>query len=203
MKRNSVYVYIAASLAMLVPVPGRFACGIIMLVVFNLLMFTGTLFLHAIHSLKLDSLKTVLLTTELIVLTIFSKQMLTLISPVLALTLGFSLYLPTLSSVIIGYFFDANEKNLKDDLSANMIQSAWFTFFSLLFFLFRDIFGYGTITLPSSKGMLVIMMPFSNMEFSVLSFIASIPGALALVAVLLALLVHINNKFDRIERIQK
>jgi hypothetical protein len=203
MKRNSVYVYIAASLAMLVPVPGRFACGLCILVLFNLLMFTGTLFLHAIHSLHLDSFKTVLMTAQLIALTILGKQCLTFLSPVLSLMLGFSLFLPTLSSVIIGYFFDATEKKQKEDIRDNMIQCGLFSLFSLLFFLFRDVFGYGTVTLPSRSGMFVIYLPFSQPQFSVLTFIASIPGALVLISILLALFVHITNKLDCIERTQK
>jgi hypothetical protein len=203
MKRNSIYVYIAASLAMLVPVPGRFACGLILVVLFNLLMVSGTFLLHAVRMMKIESLTTVIITTGLIAVTILVKQILILYSPVLALTLGFSLFLPTLSSVIIGYFFDVSDKTIKQDLSTNMIQSCFFSIFALLFFLFRDIVSYGTVTFPSRTGFFTWSLPYDETKLSVVTFFASIPGALVLVAVVLAVFVHISHKFDCIERIQK
>ena len=72
-KRN-IYSFLTASLALLVPSPGRFAYGITLLFMLNLLMLAGTLFKHLVKSLGLDDLLPVLLAVFLMTISVIFKQ---------------------------------------------------------------------------------------------------------------------------------
>ena len=43
MKRRSIYVFVSTALAMLVPAPGRFVYGLVLVLQMNLLMLIGIL----------------------------------------------------------------------------------------------------------------------------------------------------------------
>lgn len=104
--------------------------------------------------------------------------------PVAALQLGFLMYLLTVSTFITAFLFDSEVLPLVEELKLNMFQVMLFSIFGLLFSLFRDIIGYGTITMISSKGVIEKVL-FDKFDVSILSFVASIPGALILAAVIL------------------
>ena len=52
MNRNTIFMYIAVSLVMLVPVPGRLYYGVPVIIVLNLLMVLTTLFSKLMDHLK-------------------------------------------------------------------------------------------------------------------------------------------------------
>jgi hypothetical protein len=199
MKKNNLYAYIAVSLAILVPVPGRFACGIILMIAVNFFMLTGTLFRKLIYKLSLQNLQPILIAIFLMAMAIIYKQLLILYSPVLALVLGLSLYMCAISSFMIGCLYEKSEGTLASELKVNMSQSGAFTVFSLLYFLFRDIFGYGTITFPEKNGFYSLVLFSDKLYFSPSIFWASVPGALVLTAIILVIFVHINKKLDIVE----
>lgn len=195
MKDNKkIYFYIAANLALLVPVPGRFAYAIILLVLFNLQMSLVTLLFHAIYHMRLSNMRNTLLTLTIIALGVFYKQILTLYCPVAALTLGFCIFLPTLASVIIEFFFLEYEHGVKHHLASNMKKSVFMTIFALLFFFVRDVFGYGTITLPFPGEIRVIHLPYNPESTGASVFLATIPGSLFLVACILAFYIFMRKK---------
>ena len=196
-----LYFYIASNLAFLIPFPGRFAYSIIMVILFNIQMALVTLFFHAIHRLDIASMRNGLLTLAIISLSILYKQILAIICPIAALTLGFCFFLPTLTSVIIEFFFLDYEHGLKSHLCVNMRNSLLMSVFALLFFLIRDVFGYGTITLPAWKKIVVIPLGYNPQMTGASVFLATIPGSLGLIAIFLAAYIFITKKIKIISNL--
>jgi hypothetical protein len=202
MNRKSIYVYIAATLAMIIPAPGRFACGTVLVLELNLLMLTGTLVKSFIYRFKLQATGNVLLLSAMITMTMLVRQILVLVVPEMAVQLGFVLYLPTVSSFLIGYMFGEEPLRLGSMLSRNMLHSLAYSVFALVFFLFRDIAGFGTITLLTNHGVYEKVL-FNSGKISALVFFATIPGALVCTAGILILYVYIINKFIIIEKTEQ
>jgi hypothetical protein len=193
--KKSIYVYIAATLAMLIPAPGRFACGIILVLELNVLMLTGTLLKELINKLELQQVGTVMLLSMLIAVTMLIRQIIAFTIPEMAIQLGFIMYLPTVSSFFIGYMFGAPYSSLRSSLTKNMKHSLLYSAFALIFFLLRDIAGFGTITLLTNHGVREIVL-FNSGKIDALVFFATIPGALVCTAGILILYVYIINKLE-------
>lgn len=190
-----IYLFIAANLAFLIPVPGRLAYAVILLVLFNIQMAAATLLFHAIHRLSIGSMQNAILSLTIVALGIFYKQVLTIVCPVAALTLGFCIFLPTLASVIIEFFFLDYEHGLRKHLAGNMRSISFITVFGLLFFLARDILGYGTVTLPGWRRLVVLHLPYNPESGGASVFLATVPGSMVLVALILMVYILIVERF--------
>lgn len=199
MNRNTVFMYIAVSLVMLVPVPGRLYYGIPVIIVLNLLMVLATLFSKLMDFLRLHPLKPACILLLLVGATIFARQLLILYSPVTALTMGFILYMPAVAVLMLGRFFDNRGMLLKAALTGNMRESGFFSIYAFVFFLLRDIVGYGTVSFPVPSGIVKLELP-SLAYFSPFTFWASIPGALVLSGLLLAALSFIRKYCGILDR---
>lgn len=192
--KKKIYLYIAANLAFLIPVPGRFAYALIMAVLFNLQMAAITMIFHAIHRTNLANLQNSVLSLMIISLGIVFKQLLIIVCPVAALTLGFCIYLPTLASVIIEFFFLDYEHGLKGHLIDKAKKTLALSAFMLLIFLIRDMLGYGTITFPGWKRLIVVHL-FENSDIGGASvFLATIPGCLVLISALISFYIFVSKK---------
>lgn len=200
MTKQGTYTFIAASLAFLVPFPGRFVYGLVLVIELLFLMVIGTCVSSVANKIRLGELKTVLSLMAVVSFTIFYKHILILVQTEIAMTLGFLLYIPTASSFIIGYIFNKPEAGLLERLKENMIHTSNFAGFSLLFFLIRDILGYGTFTFFGKNHIIYEKVIFDSEGISVFSFFASIPGALLLCAVMLFIEVTISHKVQIIRK---
>lgn len=199
MNRNIVFMYIAVSLVMLVPVPGRLYYGIPVIIVLNLLMVLTTLFSKFMDFFKFYTLKPICILLMLVGITIFARQLLILYSPMIALTMGFIIYMPAIAVLMLGRFFDNRGMQLKMALSGNIRESGFFSIYAFVFFLLRDIVGYGTISFPIPSGIFKLELPTLS-YFSPFTFWASIPGALVLSGLLLAALSFIRKYCGILER---
>ena len=199
MNRNIVFMYIAVSLVMLVPVPGRLYYGIPVIMVLNLLMVLTTLFSKFMDFFKFYTLKPICILLMLVGITIFARQLLILYSPMIALTMGFIIYMPAIAVLMLGRFFDNRGMQLKMALSGNMRESGFFSIYAFVFFLLRDIVGYGTISFPIPSGIFKLELPTLS-YFSPFTFWASMPGALVLSGLLLAALSFIRKYCGILER---
>lgn len=199
MNRNTVFMYIAVSLVMLVPVPGRLYYGVPVIIVLNLLMVLTTLFSKFMDYMKLYSLKPICILLMLVGITIFARQLLILYSPMTALTMGFIFYMPAVAVLMLGRFFDNRGMHLKMALTGNMKESGFFSIYAFIFFFLRDVVGYGTISFPIPSGIFKLELPTLS-YFSPFTFWASIPGALVLSGLLLAALSFIRKYCGILER---
>ncbi len=184
MKNKQLHIYVAAALTMLIPVPGRFSYGIVLISVLNILMLFGVLFKKLISILKLQDFQSVLMSVFFIFMTIICKCIISYISPIIALVLGFTIFMPAVSSFVIGSLYTDTSETLGSNLKNNMRESVKFSIVALLFFLFRDILGYGTVSFPVYNGIKeIVIFRTTNLAF-IGVFWASIPGALVMVAFL-------------------
>ncbi|MCH5288435.1 MAG: hypothetical protein J1E32_00800 [Treponema sp.] len=200
MRNRTIYFYVAASLATVVPVPGRLAFGLLMVVLFNIQVVTGVLTCHLAARLKLDDLQRVIVSVELIAITILYKQLVMLVCPVAALTLGFLIYLPALSSAVIEFSYKNNVGTLAEDLKEKAARNGVFSAVALALFFVRDTIGFGTVTFPAWQRIAAAHLPVFPGTAAVGAFLATVPGAFVLAALLLALYLFVTGQFARIAR---
>lgn len=200
MNKKSINIYIAASLAMLVPSPGRFIYGLVLIIELNLLMVAGTCLCSLVKKLKMEQLQDVIILVSLVSLTILYKQFFVITYTEIAMTLGYIFFLPACSSFIIGYLFNPSTDTLPVRLKKNMKSSGIFSLNSLIFFLFRDILGYGTLTFFGTKHQIKEIIVFNSDSTSALSFFATIPGALILCGIILFIYILILEKIDIVKK---
>ncbi|MBO4533263.1 MAG: hypothetical protein J5726_06145 [Treponema sp.] len=200
MKRRSVYLLIATILAILVPSPGRFVYGVTLVLELNILMLIGTLSVSLVKKMKLEEINTLIVLILIISSTILCRQIMIVFQPEIMLTLGFIVYLMPVSFFVIGYVFSNNEMQLKERLRINMVHILTFSVYALLFFLLRDIFGYGTFTFFGKNHQIFekVIIPDNRLGF--FSIFASIPGAMVLSSVLLFIHIYVRNKIAIIKR---
>lgn len=196
MKRRSIYVLISTILTVLVPVPGRFVYGLSIVLEMNFLMLVGTLTNSLVKKIKLEELNTIIILIMLSASTIFYRQLMILICPEVMLTLGFMIYLMPVSVFFFGYIFYNQDQPLEERLKLNMLHVLTFSVYALLFFLLRDLAGYGTFTFFGSGHQIYekVIIPADNLGF--FSLLASIPGALILSSVLLFIHIFVRNEFE-------
>lgn len=193
MNRKTISIYMTATCAMSIVVPGRFAIGIIIAIEVLLLSIFGILFRNLLCILKIKELKSVAICSLIVAFTILFKQILILISPETALQLSFIIYLPAISSFSSVFLFEEKRRSLKEEISLNVSTSLVFAIYILIFSLIRDIIGYGTITLISLNKIIEIVI-FDSNYIAAGTFFATIPGALVLSALFLAAFLTIEKK---------
>lgn len=195
MTKKSVYIYIAASIAILVPVPGRFVYGITMILELLLLMAAGTSVQFLTKKYGYEKINTVITLFVLLCVVIVYRNIIAALQSEVALTLGFCFYLPAFSSFMIGFMFtESNEGNVKTLLN-NLYSSLKCSAFALVFFLIRDVFGFGTLTFFGKNHSIVEVVLFDESKISPFSFLASIPGGLFLAAIILFVFILLRKRF--------
>ncbi len=199
MEKDVVFSYMLASFALVIPFPGRFAYGILLVLLLNVQMLSLTFFRALVELVHLDDLLSVLVAAMLLCESIIFKQLLALYSPLMALTLSFAIYLPAVSSFIISCLHPADAGlDRLGEVRENMRLSLSFSTVALVFFLIRDVFGYGTITLPGRKGLVCLTLLSQRESVHVGVFLASIPGAVLLVFFSFFMMWQLRKKLDSV-----
>ena len=194
MKKFALSTYLAASLALLVPVPGRLAYGIVLILAMNVSMITVTFFQRLVKLLSLENLMSVLTAMLLVSEGVLYKQLLIMYSPIMALTLGFAIYLPAVSSFFISRFYKQSREPVGKELCSNMKYMGQFSLFACIIFLLRDIIGYGTISLPSRNGIFQLeLLREQSGKMHAGAFLATIPGAIVLCALVIAFILYVQQ----------
>ena len=196
MKKNNIFLYAPIYLALVIPTPGRFVYGFTIFLEMAFLALVGTLITSLIKKLKFEQLQTTLILITVISATILFRQTLILICPEVALTLGYVMFLPPISLFLLGVLFKDTEEPLKNRLANNMSVIGIFSIFGLLFFLIRDILGFGTFTFFGRNHQIFEKVLITSDKWAVFSFIASLPGALTLAGILLFVAIIIRKKIS-------
>ncbi len=195
MKKNLYFVFIAASFALLVSAPGRLAYGLPLIIELIALSAGASLFNSLAAKMNLGELQEILSLSFIVFAAILYKQILIFFSPVLALNLSFVIFLPAASAFLIGSVFSGQPASL----SKNAALSAKFGAFAFVFFLLRDILGYGAISFPTPGGVEEIVL-FDSYKTSFLSFFATIPGCLLIFAFCAAALLALQTRMNVLEK---
>lgn len=196
MKKRSIYVLIATILTVLVPAPGRFVYGVALVIELNFVMLIGTVINSLVKKIKLEELNTLIILLMIIATAILYRQIMILICPEVMLALGVIIYLMPVSVFTFGYIFSNMDQPVTQRLKINMIHVLTFSVYVLLFFLLRDLAGYGTFTFFGKGHQIYEKVLISPDNLGFFSIIASIPGALMLASSLLFIHIFIRNQFD-------
>lgn len=194
--QKNFFIYIAAFLAILIPLPGRFVYGFTIAVEMIFLVLFGTLINHLVNRLKIETLRTVTVLYSFIALTVLYRQIIAIICPEVALVLSFSFYLPTISLFLVGTIFKNERNSLKTELKTNMRDVLTISAAGLIFSLFRDISGYGSFTFFGLNHQVHEYLLVSSIKIGIFGFFASIPGALFLAGILFFIQIFIHGKFN-------
>ena len=191
MNRN-IFMFLSVALVLLIPVPGRFAYGIVMLVEFILLMSLGTLSRALLSKIRIEEFQNAMVPIIMVAVSIFFKQLLIMISPLMAFTLGYAVYLPAVSAFLLGTLAEKKSASLVSDVKKNCMTTLSISLPIAIVFFLRDLLGYGTITLPAHNGIFEIhIIPKVEGFKFVTVLLASVPGAF----ISLAACTFIINKF--------
>ena len=196
MKKRSIYVLIATILTVLVPTPGRFVYGVALVIELNFIMLIGTVINSLVKKIKLEELNTLIILATIISTTILYRQILILICPEVMLTLGFMIYLIPISVFSFGYLFSNQNEPLAVRLKLNMVHILTFSVYVLLYFLLRDLAGYGTFTFFGKGHQIFEKVLISPNNLGFFSILASVPGALILSSILLFIHIFVRNRFE-------
>lgn len=199
MTRKAISIYMAATCAIVIVAPGRFVCGIVIAVELICLMLFGLLLKTLLKKMNLEKTEQAIMLCFVIFFTVFYKQLLIQIMPVIALQLSFVIFLPSISTFTTVFLLEENDMTLKESLLKNMPVALGFASYLLVVSLLRDIAGFGTITLPA-LGEHFETVIFSAEKISFLTFFATIPGSLVLNALLLSLYLCIEKKLQIVKK---
>ena len=194
MKQKKSFMYIASFLIITIPATGRFVYGLTLVLELCILELLGILLNSLVSKLKLNEIRTYFVMFFMIAITIFYRQILVLTYTEIALTLGFVLYVPPVSVFLTHTLFTDYEEPLKERLKTNSLSTLMFSLAILLFFLFRDIAGYGTFTFFGKNHRIFEKVLFNPEKIGIFTFFASIPGALVLTSIIIYFFLFIRNK---------
>ena len=194
MKQKKSLMYIASFLALTIPSTGRFVYGITLVLELLLLETCGILLNSLVTKIKLGQIRTYFVTFFIIAITILYRQILVLTYTEIALTLGFLLYFPPVSVFLTHTLFTDFEEPLNIRLKNNILITLMFSLVILIFFLLRDIAGYGTFTFFGRNHRIYEKVIFPANKIGIFTFFASIPGALVLTSLCIYLFLFLRNK---------
>lgn len=194
--KNLMYIYITAYLALLIPTPGRFVYGVTLMLELILLSLIGALSVSLVYKLKLQKISSLIIMSILISFTILYRSIFAILYSEIALVLGYIFYLPTISIFLLDNIFKNKDAILQVRLKKVIINVSVFSVIGLLFFLFRDIAGYGTFTFYGSRHKIYEKIILDTNKTGIFSFFASIPGALILAGLILFIYILFSRKFN-------
>ncbi len=195
MKQKKSFMYIASFLALTIAPTGRFVFGLTLIIELVLLEILGILINSLVTKLKFEQIRTYFVMFFMIAITVLYRQILVLTYTEIALILGFYLYFPPVSVFLTHTLFTENEESLEIRLKNNLLQTLVFSVIILLFYLFRDIAGYGTFTFFGKNHRIFEKVLFNPDKVGIFTFFATIPGALVLTGLIIYLFLFLKNKF--------
>ena len=194
MKQKKSFMYIASFLALTIPCTGRFVFGCTLVIELFILEILGILLNSLVTKLKFNEIRTYFVMFFMIAITILYRQILVLTYTEIALSFGFLIYLPTVSVFLTHTLFTDFEEPLADRIKANLLSTLMFSISILIFFLFRDIGGYGTFTFFGRNHRIFEKVLFNPNKIGLFTFFASIPGALVLTGLVIYFVLILKNK---------
>ena len=194
MKQRKSFMYIASFLALTIPTPGRFVLGFTLILELYILEILGILINSLVSKLKFNQIRTYFVMLFMISITLLYRQILVLTYTEVALNLGFLLYLPPVSIFLTHTLFSDFDEPIPVRLKNNLFSLLIFSIMILIFFLFRDIAGYGTFTFFGKNHRIFEKVLLNPEKVGLFTFFASIPGSLVLTGLLIYLLLFIRNK---------
>ena len=196
MKKNNMFFYLTAYLALLIPAPGRFVYGFTLMTEVFLLSIIGGLSVLLIEKIKFDQLKSTLFILILVAFSILFRQILIIINSQVALTLGFVVFFPPVSLFILNILFTLKTEKFLVQFRHIIVKMLIFTLGGMMIFLIRDILGYGTFTFFGKNHFIYEKVLFDSNKIGVFSLLASIPGVLVILGIIYFLFIQFSKKIE-------
>lgn len=196
MKKNTMFFYLTAYLALLIPAPGRFVYGFTLMTEVFLLSIIGGLSVLLIEKIKFDQLKSTLFILILVAFSILFRQILIIINSQVALTLGFVVFFPPVSLFILNILFTLKTEKFLVQFRHRIVKMLIFTLGGMMIFLIRDILGYGTFTFFGKNHFIYEKVLFDSNKIGVFSLLASIPGVLVILGIIYFLFIQFSKKIE-------
>lgn len=196
MKKNNMFFYLTAYLALLIPAPGRFVYGFTLMTEVFLLSIIGGLSVLLIEKIKFDQLKSTLFILILVAFSILFRQVLIIINSQVALTLGFVVFFPPVSLFILNILFTLKTEKFLVQFRHRIVKMLIFTLGGMMIFLIRDILGYGTFTFFGKNHFIYEKVLFDSNKIGVFSLLASIPGVLVILGIIYFLFIQFSKKIE-------
>lgn len=196
MKKNNMFFYLTAYLALLIPAPGRFVYGFTLMTEVFLLSIIGGLSVLLIEKIKFDQLKSTLFILILVAFSILFRQILIIINSQVALTLGLVVFFPPVSLFILNILFTLKTERFLVQFRHRIVKMLIFTLGGMMIFLIRDILGYGTFTFFGKNHFIYEKVLFDSNKIGVFSLLASIPGVLVILGIIYFLFIQFSKKFE-------
>jgi hypothetical protein len=181
----------ALLLSIVIASPCRLSSGIVLMLFFNCMIAIGCAANYAVCRLKLFKLLVPLMIYSTVFFTVLFKQFTIMLSPALALSTGFALYVTGFCAYESGQYFLIPLESFAITVSKKLKESLKFSALALAVFLFREAFGLSAVSFPAPQGvvplgMIEIRLPRFEL-FDSLVFIASIPGAVIVTTIAITL----------------
>ncbi len=196
MKKNNMFFYLTAYLALLIPAPGRFVYGFTLMTEVFLLSIIGGLSVLLIEKIKFDQLKSTLFILILVAFSILFRQILIIINSQVALTLGLVVFFPPVSLFILNILFTLKTEKFLVQFRHRIVKMLIFTLGGMMIFLIRDILGYGTFTFFGKNHFIYEKVLFDSNKIGVFSLLASIPGVLVILGIIYFLFIQFSKKIE-------
>ena len=190
---KNIFLYILSLIPIIIATPPYLGCGIIIILLLNLLMILGTTFRFVTNKFNTEHSDKIILLLFLVFFVIIYKRLLVLFSPILGMMLGFALYFVPLSSLCLDLLFAKDKYDSPKVFGKNMKYSGLFSLALFFFFLFREIISFGSISIPVRNGVKILrFLPWSG------SFWATVPGGFIILGIVLALVILIDKNLDKV-----
>lgn len=196
MKKENMFLYLTAYLALLIPIPGRFVYGFTIMTEVIFLSIIGSLSVLIIEKIKFEQLKSILFILILVSFSILFRQIIVMINSQVALTLGFIFFLPPVSLFILNILFTQKSGNFLEQFKHTILKTLFFSLGGMIIFLIRDIFGYGTFTFFGKNHFIYEKLLFNENSVGIFSLLASIPGVLIILGIIYFIFIQISKKID-------
>lgn len=196
MKKDNMFFYLTAYLALLIPAPGRFVYGFTLMSEVFLLSIIGSLSVLLIEKIKFEQLKSIIFILILVSFSILFRQIIVMINSQVALTLGFVIFLPPVSLFILNILFTQKIENFSGQFKHTVLKTLIFTLGGMIIFLIRDIFGYGTFTFFGKNHFIYEKVLFDSNKIGIFSLLASIPGVLIILGIIYFIFIQISKKIE-------
>lgn len=196
MKKDNMFFYLTAYLALLIPAPGRFVYGFTLMSEVFLLSIIGSLSVLLIEKIKFEQLKSIIFILILVSFSILFRQIIVMINSQVALTLGFLIFLPPVSLFILNILFTQKIENFSGQFKHTVLKTLIFTLGGMIIFLIRDIFGYGTFTFFGKNHFIYEKVLFDSNKIGIFSLLASIPGVLIILGIIYFIFIQISKKIE-------
>jgi len=193
--KPNIFLFILSLLPIIIATPARFGCGLVIILLLNLIMILGTTVRFFMSKVSTGNTERLIILLFLIFITIIYKRLLVLFSPILGIILSFALYFVPLSPISLELLVSKDDYSNVHVFGKNMAYSGLYSLVLFFFFIIREFLAYGSISFPVRSG----IIPFEYFPWHS-SFWATISGGFILISIIYVILMFVDKKLETVRK---